>query len=110
MVETELAWAAGIWDGEGCTSLMRSRPNAKPTIRMSVSQKYSAHVIQRFYEAVGRRGKLTTRTRNKGPEGTIYIWRTNSQQVIEQVIELLWPYLSQPKRDQYIRCLNAARS
>lgn len=101
--EAELAWAAGLWDGEGCTGLMRCRPNALPNIRLSTSQKYRPDCIDRFYEAIGRRGTLSQRTR---PDATLvgisYQWRTHKRSLVYETMMLLWPYLSLPKQEQFL--------
>lgn len=94
----ELAWAAGLYDGEG-TCGCYGRPDGRKRrgsywhIRISVAQHYDPEVLHRFVAAVGV-GKVY------GP----YDGRKYSVQVVgenaETIIERLWPYLSGPKRRQ----------
>lgn len=97
--ETELAWAAGFFDGEGCTTL--AKKNANKTVRVIVAQK-DIRPLQRFVAAVGDRGKIYP------PRGEHMVrhWASNAEPVAREVLALLWPYLSEPKREQAERCFS----
>ncbi len=110
MTETELAWAAGFFDGEGSVSTRsRSRAGRRPEMRITISQVHP-EVLERFRDAVGL-GSVTgphdypSRTPNRQVQ-----WRycTYGTPQTRSVIELLWPYLSSVKRVQAERCLAAA--
>jgi hypothetical protein len=96
----ELAWAAGLYDGEGSCGCYgkhdgRARKSSYWQIRLSVGQHYDPEVLHRFVAAVGV-GKVY------GP----YEGRKWSVQCVganaEIIIERLWPWLSGPKRRQYL--------
>ena len=54
--EQELAWAAGFWDGEGCTSFFMRRSGPKRRrYRALLMQIYQSEqsTLERFRDAVG---------------------------------------------------------
>ena len=64
MSEIELAWAAGLFDGEGTISLVTHRKKRKTKtyeykqVHVLVSQSGSPEVLERFQRAVGGLGKI----------------------------------------------------
>jgi hypothetical protein len=89
--ETEIAWAAGFFDGEGTTS---HRP--KHSTRIQISQKEPG-LLHRFADAVGS-GSVRGPYRN----GTGHVWqyRVSNRRDVAAVIALLWPYLGEIKKAQ----------
>ena len=96
MIQTELAWAAGLFDGEGCTSLYSKRRS----IQVSISQKYDRFVLDRFKAAVGG-GYIYW------PESQSGYYRISGVPAL-LVLQQLWPYLSPPKKEQALRKINEA--
>ena len=94
--DTELAWAAGFYDGEGCTSLLKKNKNV--SVRASCAQK-DVRLLERFHAAVGGLGKI-------GPpqKSGVSNWFSNSHPIAKEVLDLLWPYLGPAKREQAERC------
>jgi hypothetical protein len=98
MSETELAWAAGFYDGEGSVSVVYPsktlvRPEGYATLHMKVSQK-DIRPLHRFCAAVGV-GRVT------GPYGNdMHSWQIGGNPGVRQALTRLWPYLSPPKREQ----------
>lgn len=95
MMDIELAWAAGFFDGEGHCGLRR---NGKYGFIM-ITQHHSDETLHRFRAAVGL--------------GNIYgknnIWQysvSNHPDTIT-VLSLLYPLLSSPKRKQADKVLNS---
>ena len=98
---SELAWAAGFFDGEG--SILLGNHYKKGVqyryLRANVQQN-DRRPLDRFVAAVGA-GKVN------GPYAgnrvnPIHNWNVNSA-VALGVIGRLWPYLSAPKREQALR-------
>lgn len=89
IVVTELAWAAGFYDGEGCTS------NGYDRIRCTIGQKERT-TLDRFVKAIGF-GNV------RGPYavGNRYVVCYNREKA-RIVLNMLWPYLCEPKRSQAI--------
>jgi len=95
--ELELAWAAGFFDGEGCTAKKRASGTNSNQIILSVSQKHR-EVLDRFMAAVGR-GVVC------GPYGPrrMHNLSVNGYDAVIAVMVLLWPHLGSEKRDQFRR-------
>ncbi len=83
----ELAWAAGFFDGEGYTT------TSGRYLQVGITQK-DTRTLDRFLAAVGL-GSVTHPVR-------ISCWRANGADAY-RVMEKLWPALSAPKREQFLR-------
>lgn len=108
----ELAWAAGIFDGEGyigCKAYpLASNPDrCNPKLVMSVSQYYDDEVTRRFREAVGV-GTLNSRVIPRNGH-TEYVWRVYAAEKVQAAVAMLWPWLSGPKRAQATQALLSHR-
>lgn len=89
-MSTELAWAAGFWDGEGNTAIIRNN------LRMQTAQ-IEPTVLERLRDALGAGtvyGPYEPRRENSQP-----LWRfmLAGYDNVETAIGLMRPYLSQPK-------------
>jgi len=98
---TELAWAAGFFDGEGSTWLHKSSLNKDGTrstsVRINVGQK-DLRPLTRFHSAVGGLGYIY----RKG--SGMWQYQVARKADVHQVIWALWPYLSEPKQEQISKC------
>jgi hypothetical protein len=97
-LEVELAWAAGFFDGEGCTS-KRSSPQTGICIFIWQNDR---EVLDRFRNAVGV-GKVYGPYSFPSQHG-----RVNHQYAIANgnsitVLDQLFPFLSSIKREQAIK-------
>src|SRR6202158_5132369 len=96
--EQHLAWAAGIFDGEGSTSTYLTKPKLTPRRQMAVSQgglpDDTPAVLLRFREIVGG-GSIT------GPDDGLYYWKITKKDDVDFVGAMLWRYLSREKRQQF---------
>lgn len=111
----ELSWAAGFWDGEGCTTGSLDRRaairNPRQRIQMQVSQSEEAglQVLQRFQRAVGGLGHVLGPYTTKLGHKPVYRWNTQGFETVQAIIAMLWPYLSEPKRAQAVLRLTQMR-
>lgn len=89
----DYAWAAGFFDGEGTTSVLKAQRDKYSYIRMGISQK-NIEPLEKFLKIVekGKIYKLKTRD--------MYSWNCYRNEDVESVLERLWPYLSTIKKDQ----------
>lgn len=104
--ETELAWAAGFFDGEGCcyTAKMGRKSGGK-YLHLDIAQ-VDRFVLDRFHRAVGGVGKVYGPYQPKTPRSRAYYRYTASgQAACQSVISSLWDYLSPVKREQAERSL-----
>jgi hypothetical protein len=94
----ELAWAAGFYDGEGCT-YAPVRRSGKPSERivLSVGQK-TLFCLERFQKAVGGLGRIY---HYKGKD--FYVWTAQSIKEADTTLNALWPYLSTSKQQQALK-------
>ena len=101
-LESERAWAAGFFDGEGSTSVCRDkRPGRKVACSLSIEQTDMRPLV-RFKDAVGWRGNIVQRAPRAPRRKTLYrIYMTNARTVA--TMQALWPWLSEPKREQFLR-------
>lgn len=102
----ELAWAAGFFDGEGCTVQRHIKGNVYPAL--SVSQVERAP-LERFQRAVGGLGTIGKAYQYGRMKNSIQHWHVSSFTEVQAVIAMLWGFLCQPKRDQYKRVLALAK-
>jgi len=90
-----LAWAAGLFDGEGGT--YGGKGNG---VTMRVGQvDDNREVLERFHAAVGGIGRI----RGPYPMGTgrpQSEWRITSWPQVQAVVAMLWPWLGTEKREQ----------
>lgn len=101
---SELAWAAGLFDGEGSTD-HTSRPAKRDygRIRVTIGQDRDPEVLHRFAAAVGEgavRGPY--RYAYRGGVRVKYTYEVRGEAAV-RVLQRLWPYLSGPKREQALR-------
>lgn len=87
-----LAWAAGLFDGEGNTRILRGS-----AARMSIGQAHP-EVLYRFQEAVGL-GRVYG-PRQSGTHTPMWVWQTTSWEDTQAVIAMLWIWLGSLKRKQ----------
>lgn len=101
----ELAWAAGLFDGDGSVSASVSvRPSRYRCISASISQASAegvAEALVRFSQAVAR-GRIRGPKVMKNPWSRLpqYRWEVTRVRDVEAVAELLWRWLDVQKRDQ----------
>ena len=101
--ESELAWAAGFFDGEGCTSATKMGGSPRfPTRRyplIGIAQVDRA-VLDRFRDAVGF-GKVTGPYEKKNPNARPqYRYSIQGFVPVTTVMARLWPWLGEIKRQQ----------
>lgn len=95
MNETELAWAAGFYDGEGNVCW---RKHQRGGYNLSISQK-DREVLDRFARAVTL-GRVTTQGKNG------WQFYCGNRAGIIAIFRLLWPYLGTTKKVQAVKALS----
>jgi hypothetical protein len=97
----ELAWAAGFFDGEGTTYSNGRVP------RVTVPQA-DIRPIERFHRAVGGVGKVVfvAPPKNFPSHKPQWHWTVTKFEHAQAVIAMLWPWLSEPKREQATGAFN----
>lgn len=108
-VETELAWSAGFFDGEGCSSVTH-RPvykgrKARTQLVLVVTQcGHEAPILLERFRAAVDAGFLQ-RPIKRGVYLDHYRWQIGSIAGGLNVMRQLWPYLGPVKKRQFIKAL-----
>jgi hypothetical protein len=95
-LETDIAWAAGLFDGEGCVFMARqvrkSRPSLSYSLRLSMSMVHKP-TIERFASIVGH-GKVVVHGRDKARCNArdSWQWSTYNAKALN-VLRMLRPHL-----------------
>jgi hypothetical protein len=93
----ELAWAAGLFDGEG-NSILREYNVA--AVNMGQSDRF---VLDRFKTAIGGFGTIGLNKNGKDSHGdTKWMWRyqTARAEYVQHIMCVLWKWLSPIKKEQ----------
>lgn len=94
--EQELAWAAGLFDGEGSFMLTHnSRPDRHPKARATLSMTNET-LVRRFAAAVGV--GTVTGPEHRERERPMWRWTANRYEHFERVLALLGPWLGTEKK------------
>jgi hypothetical protein len=99
----DIAWAAGLFEGEGCFSL-QSRGNPRATLSMT-----DFDVVRRFAEVVGFGtvfDKVPPRLPHHKPQ---LAWRVTSFERTQALIAMFWPWLGERRRARAVEILATAR-
>lgn len=103
--ETELAWAAGFFDGEGHVGVHRDkRPGRNLKLQIGIEQA-DKRPLERFKEAVEWSGTVARRTAPRTPNRRQMYRIIMGHNDTVLTMRRLWPYLSLPKREQLLRAL-----
>lgn len=104
------AWAAGLFDGEGCSALLRHRTHAGyfvPELSLTQSSKVgSPAVLVRFLRIV-QVGKISGPYQQRSATMAVYRWKASARDDALRVIGQLWPFLGTVKREQAQRLVDA---
>ena len=103
--KSELAWAAGFFDGEGCSFLHGKIYPAMEVQQIAVNDEHVPAVIERFYNATGKIGKLYNRKYDTRRWSCAF----HGWERAQTVLAMLWPYLSLVKRAQAKEVFTKAR-
>jgi hypothetical protein len=96
--ESEIAWAAGFFEGEGyfsgITRSLKDGPRLYPTVGIN---NCDLDMLLRFQAIVGV-GTTKPRTKSKTGVKPQFRWIVTARADVEHVRDLLWPWLSERRR------------
>ena len=98
--DTDLAWAAGFFDGEGCirSRIYKGKRHATHCqFILTVSQAESELLYQ--FQAIFNKGVVNGPYKNSGKG--VYHYRVSGTSAVS-IIKLMWPYLGQRKKRDFI--------
>jgi hypothetical protein len=100
----EVAWAGGFFEGEGYVSFHREAKRKRRGIVVGVLST-NRESLERFQAAVGV-GNITGPRKRRAPTHKLqYVWQTGSISDARSVLDMLWPYLSDQRREKAMRVL-----
>lgn len=102
---SEIAWAAGLYEGEGNAYYAPKTYN----LRLSLSST-DLDVVERFQRVVGGVGKVHLEARARANRKDIYRWRVNRWADAQAVAAMLFPFLCSRRQDQVLTALAAKRA
>jgi hypothetical protein len=110
----ELAWAGGLFDGEGSSYLTKHRThtgyfNGAVEVRQS-GLNGIPDVLDRFQLALGRIGRLNGPHNYDWAEAPVSRWRCEAQDDLQLVLHRLMPFIGTIKRKQAVRVLTAVNA
>jgi len=85
-------WAAGFFDGEGTTSVLKAQRDRYAYLRMSVSQK-DPTLLHKFQD-IFKCGKVYHNKRG------VSSWDCYKKEEVLFVLDSLWPFISEQKKAQ----------
>lgn len=94
MIETDRAWAAGFFDGEGWTGSLCDERGRRVLIR--VTQKFPG-LVHKFHGIMKIGMVRHNHTKSNGDHYTYEAWGFKD---VVHVVTVLWPYLGDIKRLQ----------
>lgn len=100
--DLETAWAAGLFEGEGCFTLTKVKQWTYARAYLAMTDEDS---VRRFHRAVG-----VGRVRFEPREGykDRWVWDLHTSADVPRVIALLWPGLGERRRARAKEILEAA--
>lgn len=89
-----LAWAAGLFEGEG--SIFGSKSSSSIIVAIAMTDK---DVLDKFASVIGLPISVIARKKtNKHKQ--VYEWRTAKYEYSQAVVAMLWPWLCSRRREQ----------
>lgn len=87
----KIAWAAGLFEGEGCSSW--NNRNKRISLQLATTDE---DVVLRFKRAIGNIGIVNGPYQPKNPKAKPYwLWSANKYADVVEVSEKLRPYLGE---------------
>ena len=102
MRDTEIAWAAGFFDGEGHVKFRRKAS----AFQIQVGQK-ERETLERFQVAIGGFGRINFAPKTCLSDPNYWQLNISNQADVRAVYFCLLPYLSTPKRNQFLAAFEA---
>ena len=98
--EQELAWAAGLFEGEGTWNAYGYKNKAKRSVQARLAMT-DRDVVERFAAAMGFGTIVARKVREDRPrEKPVFEWYTQKRANVRQMIEWFWPFLGERRRSR----------
>jgi hypothetical protein len=103
--KTDLAWAAGLFEGEGCISAgwdrrvgLKGGPRSYPIATIGMTDR---DVIEHFL-AVMRFGRIHSQSpgSTRRERKVMWYWKTRGFEEVQATVAMLWPWLGNRRRQR----------
>jgi hypothetical protein len=97
-----LAWAGGLYDGEGSASLSRHRTHKghfSPEVAVTQSGTSCPEVLERLHGVIGR-GRIYGPYTQEGATLPVFRWKASALNDVEHSLYVLAPWVGSVKREQ----------
>ena len=91
-MKVEIAWAAGVLEGEGCFSVFKRKDRPNTTTAAIFLEMTDEDVVVRVRDAFNV-GTINTRKRSDPRRKPSWCWAVQNKTDIKTVLELIVPYL-----------------
>lgn len=114
--DVEMAWAAGLWEGEGCFFLRKHfnhQGRGKDYVYAGASiASTDKDVIDRFNEVIGLSVNVRRQGSKKRKESwkPLYVWYVSGVDQVEHLYNLLAPWLGKRRRERAEEVLEEAKN
>lgn len=99
----EIAWAAGLFEGEGCISFL-TRSEGRPILNLTSADK---DVVSQFHAVVGC-GTITSRPPAREGWKPTWRWYCGAAAEVLAVLGAFWPYLGERRQQKATEALERA--
>ena len=99
-----IAWAAGIFEGEGCISIYSKHNQLIPTVRL-VLRMTDEDVVRRFVKCINGNPSNIKKITNKEYK-PIYHWDTASRPEVVRILVLFMPYFGIRRKEKASQVLS----
>lgn len=117
MDDREIAWAGGLWEGEGCFSI-RHAPNRNPSKQgwvsanavIQMTDEDTIRRLARIMDGAGLVARVEGPILHRGNRQPTWRWRLNGFERVQALIAMLWPWLGVRRRGRAVEVLRATWS
>ncbi len=102
-----IAWAAGLFEGEGCINIYQPKNQRYPIAGLSLAMT-DEDLVLRFALAVGI--EKITESRPVPSNKPIFTWKTRKRSEVDRILNLFLPYLGNRRRQKALEVLSAPSS
>jgi len=103
--ETDIAWAAGFFDGEGSIAIQRPTARFARSYHLSIEQK-DWEPIERFLHIFGGSpGRRDSSYTNVGVRRNCFVWRSSDMAHSRWVMAQIYPYLTERRQKKWADAL-----
>lgn len=105
MNREDIAWAAGLFEGEGCFVLTKYPNRLSPHAAMQMTDE---DVVRRFAAVVGF-GTISVRQPRRPGYKHAWHWQTTSFQTVQALGAMFWPWLGSRRRQRWAEIMGELR-